>query len=219
MSGKSDTVEEFLKSFGKSWLAVITDPKEGVVHPAKIDHKKTSSKGGVCFRYMVDKEGSKELSTEIDWTTGRDNLIRDYPDLGMLKVGPTVGYLEVRPYRQWSKGYFPDNATLHVMNQQDVLAARPRLLLSPYSKSVIWQIYNREYWTMKAALEELNKGENVGFPISRDVAVYLHTNIEDPCIAYKKTLMGTVQGNKIKMLHGFGIFREHIERVTKMEAV
>jgi hypothetical protein len=220
MSGKADTIEEFLKSFSKSYLAISLDSKSNIVHPARIDASKEVSKDSISFRYIVDREGKNELSTEVSWNSGRHTLIRDYPNLGMVKAGPSVGYLEVRPHRQWSKGYYAENVSLNVPNYRDVTSIKPNLMLNPYSRQVIWQIYNREFWTMQKALEEFEKGEHVGFPISSDVAVYLIKDIADPCVAYKNTMVGSVRdGKEIKLLHGFKIFKEHLERCTKMEVI
>lgn len=220
MSSKADTIEEFVRSYGKgSYVGVNIDPKSTTIHPARIDVNHLAAiPGKIQLRYMVDASG-KELSKEIDWIAERDVLIREYPKLGMLKVGPTIGYLSVKPLRQWKKGYYYENVQMHIPNKADLQTVRPRAMLTPASKTVVWHVYNREFWTVPKALELMEEGEGIGYPINYELGVYLRKDMEIPCVAYKNELVGSIDDNKVHVLHKYKLYSQQIERAFKMEVV
>jgi hypothetical protein len=212
MNASADTIEEFQKSYADSYFGLRIKDK---VFPAKI---KAVSRNVLTCTYTAAKSGGT-LSHEIDWLTGRDILDRDYPDLGCVKIGPTVGYMSVRPYRQFKKGYVPDNAEIMVPNKQQIRKVLPRFVPSTSHKDVVWAVYNPEYWHPDEARRLFSVGEGVGYPLSINFSLYLNSDVPNPLIGYKTRSIGVYNESKrrYELFKGMEIFKEQFERETKVK--
>lgn len=211
----ADTLPEFVKSYSEGFFGLKM--KSDVV-PCKIAIKDTPIKTDVlALQYMVSSNG-KYLSHEMNWLASRTDIQRGYPDLGCVKIGPTMGYLSVRPFRQFKKGYVPANAVIYVPNQSQIRKVMPRFIASTASKEVIWQVFNREYWELARALELMEEGEGVGYPLSQNFGVYLHSEHVNPLIICKNHDAGVVKGERVELFKNFSHLREQLLRETELEA-
>lgn len=213
MSAKADVIEEFARSFSSSWFGVKGLVGSGVV-PCILAKDRQVAKGFLAIGYMVGADG-KMLSHDLKWDTERQHIIRDYPTLGALKAGPTVGYLSVKPRRQFKKGYVPENVDMYVPNAADIRKLFPRLLVSPTSKRVVWQVFNRNYWSPRDAIGLINDGEGVGYPLSAHFSVYIGDNWDSPMLLHNSTIVGAHRDGVFRLLPEYKIYREQFERETK----
>jgi hypothetical protein len=210
----ADTQEEFVKSYADGFFGVKID---GKVYPSRVVKDRVTKRTVLPIRYMCDKEG-KELSMDVDWVAGRGTILRGYPDLGCIKVGPTLAYLSVRPLRQYKKGYVPDNVLLHIPNQYQIRKVLPRFIATSSSKEVVWQVFNREYWELAAAVALLDKSEGVGYPLSQNFGIYLHSDHPNPIILCKNHDAGVYKDGKVELFKNFGVWKEQFQRETGVEA-
>lgn len=213
MSAKADVIEEFMKSYSSSWFGVKNILGTGVV-PCQLAKDRTAAKGMLPVTYMVSSEG-KMLSHDLKWDTERNNIVRGYPTLGAVKAGPTVGYISVKPRRQFKKGYVPENVDMHVPNSTDIRKLFPRMLISPASRRVVWQIFNRTYWKPQEAISLINDGEGVGYPLSAHFSVYIGENWDSPMLLHNAQIVGAHRDGVFKLLPEYKIYKEQFERETK----
>lgn len=214
---EADVIEEFIKSYNGAYFGLRID---GKVYPAMLSQERRADRAGVlALSYFPTKEGKSKKSYDLDWISGRDNLVRGFPDLGNLKIGQTYAYVSVRPQRQWKKGYVPENVELYIPNIQQIQKVWPRYYVSSTSRGLIWQIYNREFWHPKAAIEALEKGENLGYPLSQHFGVYITDNNVSPIITHKKVDIGVYSENKFQLFPAYGVYVEQFKRETTEECV
>lgn len=211
---KADTAEEFCKSFDGSWFGLRLGEK---VYPAVLTGLQT--KGTVGIQYFTAPYGSTEgikQTLSLKWEDRDKHLVRDYPNLGAVKFGPTVAYLSVKPRRQWKKGYYASNISMTVPNEALVKKEIPNIRLMTNNRDLVWQVYNRELFNPWYALDCLNKGEGLGYPLSRHFGLYITDSCRDPVISYKHSgSAGVFQGGKFKLLANFRHLKELFSRETK----
>lgn len=211
----ADIKEEFTKSFSDGWFGLkIKDD----IFPAKLSLNREVGRNTLPLQYMATKEG-KFLSYDLDWTSQRDQLIRDYPDLGCVKVGQTVGYLSVRPQRQYKKGFVPNNVSVFAPNQTQIRKVFPRFIASSGDKGVVWQVFNRERWEPKEAVRLLDEGEGVGYPLSKDFGLYCHSELPNLILLCKTHDVGVYKDGKFQLFKNFKHLAEQFQRQTDTEAV
>lgn len=211
----ADTQDEFIKSYNEGYFGIKL---EGKVFPCRVDRSREATKRTILpLRYLINKDG-KELSKDVDWVAERDALIRGYPDLGCIKVGPTLAYLSVRPLRQYKKGYVSDNVNVHIPNQFQIRRIFPRFIATPASKEVVWQVFNREYWELAKAVELLDTGEGAGYPLSQNFGIYLHSDHPNPIILCKNHDAGVFKNGKVEFFKNYSVLKEQFQRETGEEA-
>lgn len=210
----ADTLSEFMKSYIDGWVGLKQDK---IIIPCRIakDLETPTPNGHIVFRYLTSKEG-KELSKDLNWVTDRNNLIRGYPDLGMVKVGPTVSYLKTRPFRQFKKGYVPANVEMFIPNVAEIRKVFPRFIVSSASREVVWQVFNREYWHPTEAIRLMDAGEGVGYPISQNFALYCRADIANILLLHKNRDIGVYDGD-FKLFKASSMFKEQFTRETTVE--
>jgi hypothetical protein len=206
----ADTKEEFIKSFQEGHFGLKIKDE---IFPARIAGTRNVSRNILPLSYMATKDG-KYLSFDLDWTTQREMLIRDYPDLGCVKMGPTVGYLSTHPKRQFKKGYVPANVGAMIPNQTQIRRIFSRFIASSGSKDVIWQVFRRERWEPKEAIRLMDEGDGVGYPLSKDFGVYLNADLPNPLILCKTHDVGVFDG-EFKLFKNFSFLAEQFERQTE----
>lgn len=218
MSAKADVLEEFSRSFSTSWFAVKDGGfgTPGTTIPCQLAKDRGAvAKGYLALSYMVDRTG-KMLSADLRWETHRQCIIRDYPTLGAVKAGPTVGYLSVKPRRQFKKGYVAENIDMHVPNQADIRKLFPRMLItSPGAKRVVWQVFNRDLWSPKDAIALIEEGEGIGYPLSEHFSVYIGDSWDSPMLLHNTSVIGAYRDKVFRLLPEYKIYREQFERETK----
>lgn len=208
----ADTLQEFQKSYGEGWFGLKVG---GEVFPAKIVSR-SASKESLTLSYLANKGGAT-LSKDVPWVGGREALVRGYPDLGCIKVGPTVGYLKTRPTKQFKKGYVSANVELFVPNHTQIRKVFPKFASSPGNKELVWQVFRREYWTPAQAVRDLDAGEGVGYPLSPCFGLYASAECENLLILYRNKSVGVYKNNKFELFNGFSILKEQFQRETKVE--
>lgn len=212
---QADTMPEFIKSYNEGFFGLKL---KGSILPAKIVPIREAARNVLCLSYMATKDG-KYLSHDLNWESSREDLIRDYPDLGCLKVGPTVGYLSVRPARQYKKGYVPANVQIYVPNQSQIRKVFPRFIATSNSKDVVWQVFNREYWEAKEAVRLMDEGEGVGFPLSKNFGLYCHAEQPHLILIHKTHDVGVYnKDGQFELFKHFGHLKEQLARETNVEA-
>lgn len=217
MSERADTLNEFVRSYERSWVGMRGE--NGRVYPARINFGAFDASTGVLKLKRISDPDKPEEESELVWKQDRMTLVRDMPDLGMISLGPTIGYLSTKPARHWHKGYYPNNVLLHIHNLPDISAVEKLATFHTKLPKVLWQVYNREYWHPKEAIRLIEEGEGVGYPLSKHFGVYLQKDVEHPLIAYKKELAGVYskEGNWV-FLDRFKPCVEQFKRETNVEA-
>lgn len=210
----ADTMGEFLKSYAEGWFGLKVG--QGIV-PAKITPR-TASSEVLTLQYLTNK-GKSTLSKDLVWHGERDLLVRGYPDLGCVKVGPTVGYLRVRPAKQFKKGFVSSNVELFVPNQSQIKKVFPRFVASTTNKELIWQVFDREYFHPLRAVELMDEGEGVGYPLSKNFGLYCDSNHPNLLILYKNRSIGAYKDKTFQLFQTFKDFKEQFQRETAVEAV
>jgi hypothetical protein len=210
---QADTLDEFRKSFSDGWFGIKIN---GKVYPAVIDQNKIgeTDRGVLPVKYIPIKTTQSTLSAEIKWDTERDRLLRAYPSLGCVKAGQTVGYLRVRPLRQYQKGYVYSNADLYVPNLSQIKKFFPRQSTSTGSREIVWQLWNREYWHPMAAVELMDSGEGVGYPLSQNFGLYCNSELPHLIIMHKNHDVGAYKDGQFELFNKFGLLKEQFTRET-----
>lgn len=216
MSAKADIIEEFAKSFSSSWFGAkdLGIGPAGMIIPCQVARDRMVPPGILPITYMADNTG-RMLSYDVRWDIGRTNLIRTFPNLGAVKAGPTVAYLGVKPRRQFQKGYVPENIDCHIPNKEEIRKVFPRLLLGPNTKRLVWQVFNRTYWTPQAAIKLIEEGEGIGYPLSAHWSVYVSGQWEDPLLMRNNKIVGAYRDKRFKLLPDFLIYKDEFKRDTK----
>lgn len=112
------------------------------------------------------------------------NVVLDHVDLGMTRVGNSVGYIKRIPRRQWRRGF-------RMSNCHPACSFSPRF--SSGGHSFYWSVFNPEYMTFEQAVAGCRSGNNRGFAISQDLAIVRHNdNCVMPMIQYRDSLIGYV---------------------------
>lgn len=213
MNSKADTIEEFRRSYNGSWFGLRHN---GKVYPATLASNRQITPEHLGVKYHTTQEGAP-LQKDVNWASDRLNLLRDYPDLGMVKIGATVGYLSVDPLRQWHKGYYPPNIKVHVPNGPDIKQINPNVRFTPSHPYIVWQVYNREFWHPSEAIRLIGEGEGVGYPLSPNFSVCALKEFEYPVLCYKRKTIGNYNGGW-KLVDPYKIYKDQFRRETKVEA-
>lgn len=212
---KADTIQEFVRSYNGSWVGLRIGDK---IFPAALNSGRLVTPEHLGLKYNTNPEGA-QLQRDINWLTDRDSILRDFPDLGMIQIGATIGYLSTKPYRQWHKGYYPQHVKVWVPNLDDIRALKPEVRFASSHPYVLWQVYNREFWHPTEAVRLLGLGEGVGYPLSRNFGVYTKMDFENPLICYKGSTIGAYEGSEGWVLFdNFKQYTTQFKRETQMEA-
>lgn len=207
----ADIISEFQKSFSDGWFGL---KQGGELFPAQVASR-TAAKEVLPVKYIANKSGST-LSKDVLWQTERDSLVRGYPTLGCVKIGPTVGYLKVRPQKQYKKGYVPSNVELFVPNYTQIRRSFPKFVATASSKEVVWQIFNREFFHPERAVQLMEEFEGVGYPLSYNFGLYCDSEHENLMILYKNRVIGVYKDKQFELFKGFALLKEQFERETKV---
>jgi hypothetical protein len=209
----ADTLAEFVKSFSDGYFGLRIGDN---IFPAKLAERPNTARENLALSY-IPANGKQPLSRDINWQTERDMLIRGYPDLGCIKVSQTVGYLKTRPARQFKKGYVTANVELFVPNATEIKKSFPRFVASASSKSVVWQIFNREYWTPAEAVRLMDAGEGAGYPLSPHFGLYMRADTPNLLILHKNKDVGVYRDGRFELFDKFDLLKEQFTRETKTE--
>ena len=207
----ADIIGEFQKSFAEGWFGLKLN---GNVFPAQVATR-TAAKEVLPIKYIANKGGST-LSRDVIWQTERESVLRAYPLLGCLKIGPTCGYLKVRPQKQYKKGYVPSNVELFIPNQSQIKRSFPKFVATPSQKEVVWQVFNREFFHPDRAVQLMDEGEGVGYPLSYNFGLYCDSEHTNPMILYKNRTIGAYTGKEYELFKGFDLLKDQFERETKV---
>jgi len=212
---EADTINEFIKSYHEGWFGLRLNDKQLV--PSHITETRQKAEGYVALRYIPKAGSSQELSHDLNWISEKEKLERGYPDLGMIKIGHTVGYMKTRPYRQFKKGYVPANVELFVPNYTEIRKQFPRFVVSSSNREVIWQVFNREWWHPLEAIRLMDEGEGVGYPVSHNFGLYCRADVDNILILRKNRDIGVYTGGRFEIFKGSEMFKEEFTRETKVE--
>lgn len=213
LSAKADVIEEFAKSFSSSWFAV-KGLVPGALAPAHISKDRAAAGGHLPITFISGPSGLT-LSHDLRWDTGRDQIIRDFPTLGAVKAGPTVCYMDVKPRRQFKKGYVPENVDFYVPNEASIKRHFPRIHIGKTSKRLIWHIFNRMYWGPHDAASLIADGEEIGCPLSNKFSLYVDESWDAPVLMREKQIVGVCREGNFLLLPEYEIFKEEFKRATK----
>ena len=84
----------------------------------------------------------------------------------------------------------------------------------------IWFAFNPEYKSLEQAEDLLNKGEKVGVPLSRTLAVYSQPKVRYSLLAYKRWTVGhIVSPYLIHLKQEYRDYEEDINKQTGAEVI
>lgn len=210
----ADTMEEFSKSYSDSIFGIRM--KEGVF-PCFIAPRSEVGKGSIPLIYYTGPGKGEQRSHDLNWVAERDTLVREFPFLGCFKVGPTVGYLRVNPLKQYKKGYFTSNVEVFCPNTSEVRKVFPRFVPSSGLKEVVWQVYRREFFHPLRAVELIEEGEGVGYPLSSNFGLYIRADSPNPIILHKSRDAGVYKKGVFELFKPYELLKEQFARETKVE--
>lgn len=146
----------------------------------------------------------------VTWERLKRNYAFGSPILGTCVIGPTYCYLAARPVRESAKGLSANRITWDWVHgdflQRAYGRANPAFfqgiggehLGSKEEMRSIYNIYNKTYYGIPEALEELESGSRIGCPISPELGFYFSPDIPDILASYKNWFgIGRVIPHKI----------------------
>ena len=155
---------------------------------------------------------------QTTWSGLRDHIDFGVPDIGMLPDGPTVLFGAYTTPRSPRKGYRSRDMKLNDFNSWDIRAKYKNNGGERYDW--IWFAFNPEYVNLETAEEKLTKGEAVGVPLSRTLAIYSVPKFKYSLLAHKRWTVGhVVSPYLINLKREYADYEEDIENQTGAEVI
>ena len=157
-------------------------------------------RGDETFTLIIFSNENKLLSTaNSDWAAVKEFGRFGCPILGTALVGPTYTFFSGNPVRESLKGvslgrydsWLPNNEFItkryaHINPSiSKMFGGGGRNFGSKEEMETIYHIYNKTYYTLRNAIDELEDGKRLGCPITRTCGFYLEEGIPDILMSYK----------------------------------
>jgi hypothetical protein len=159
-------------------------------------------------------------SFEFRWVKDMDEdssvMLTKAPRLGMVSAYDTAVFIRRAAVRQYNRGYVPRSCQSYIANPQAYmwkgLGGQP----TPSDQEVIWRIYNPLYKEFGEAVDIINRGERIGVPLSRLLAVVVEERRKNPLIVYRDEVIGFCQNGGITLYDSTtDAQRDYVVKTTK----
>lgn len=176
----------------------------------------------VQLRPLTNTEGKFTIANgfNINWENLKSRTDFGVPDIGMLPEGPTASFCSYATPRAAKKGFRSRDVRVADFNTWEI--RRRYVSRSPGNERYDWTwfVFNPEYVTLEQAEDKLNKGEAVGIPISRTLAVYSLPKFKNSLLAYKRWTVGhIVNPFLIHLKREYADYEHDIARQTGAEVI
>lgn len=153
------------------------------------------------------------------WSDVKEHIDFGMPDIGMLQDGPTVVFVSYKTPRIARKGYRPREAFVSDFNHWDIRKKyNNRQATDRYDW--VWFAFNPEYKSLEQSEALINKGEAVGLPLSRTLAIYSQPKFKHTLLAYKRWTIGhVINPYLIQIKPEYGDYEEDVARQTGAEVI
>jgi hypothetical protein len=151
---------------------------------------------------MALYDDKKQLGLEVvNWKRIKEAGRFGCPLLGTTLVGPTYTFFMGHPYRESLKGISLGRCDSWLPNYEFIAkkyvyinpalgkmlggAHSGRNFGSKEEMETVYNIYNKTYYPIKNAIEDLEAGNRLGCPITRTCGFYLEEGVPDILMSYK----------------------------------
>jgi len=180
----NDEVQDLHARISRVWVGRVTD--EGVV-PEYVESFYMGHQNTPMLRtYDRDAEEHK------DYPYVEDEWLFECPQVGMVSDGTSVMYLNRIPERQWKMGYTNNVVRTNQFNHWEIREMRLPMM-DVTDQKVLDFVYNPKYTSMADGLSSMDRGDVLGFPLSRTFAVSLKRTAKWPVLHYKEWTVGWVE--------------------------
>lgn len=215
-----ENLPDFARYYNGSWVGW---------HPSDATHIMPCYVGGqmdathLQLRSLARRDGNQFLldaPMAATWKDLQDHIDFGAPDIGMMPDGPTVLFCSYSTPRVAKKGFRGRETRTVEFNHWDIRrkyagngAVRDRY-------DWVWFVFNPEYKTLEEVEDLLTKGEAVGMPLSRTLAVYSVPKFKHSILAYKRWAIGhVISPYLISLKREYGDYEEDIARQTGAEVI
>jgi len=214
-----ENLSDFARYYQSSWVGWHSDKEDKIVPcfvGSMLDHER------IQLRALSKLEtGQFHIDTGFSatWEGLKTQLDFGVPDLGMVQDGPTVWFCSYSTPRVPKKGYRSRDTQNTDFNSWDI--RRKYVSRNGGDRyDWTWFVFNPEHYTLEQAEDKLNKGEVVGVPISRTLAVYSAPKFKNSLLAYKRWTVGhVVNPFLIHLKREYSDYEEDIARQTGAEVI
>jgi hypothetical protein len=214
-----ENLADFGRYYASSWVGWHGED-ENHIKPCFVGHPLDGAH--IQLRPLARGENNQLVVTPgfvASWADIKARMDFGVPDVGMMPDGPTVLFLSHSTPRAAKKGYRSRDAQITDFNSWDIRRKyNPRNPADNYSWT--WFAFNPEYKTLLEAEDVLAKGEAVGIPLSRTLAVYSTPKFKNSLLAYKRWTVGhVISPYLIQIKREYADYEEDIARQTGAEVI
>lgn len=139
------------------------------------------------------------------------------PDIGMIRVGPSVCFTSFSTPRNAHKGFRPGEVRQYDFNSWQIRDKVP-LGRGRDNYDTVWQAFNPNYPSIHDAWRQLEAGEAAGLPLNRTFALYTLPDCPYPLLAYKRWTIGHMPyPHLVRLNRSFEEYRADIARKLNIE--
>lgn len=139
------------------------------------------------------------------------------PDIGMIRLGPSVCFTSFSTPRNAHKGFRPGEIRQYDFNSWQI---REKVALgrSRDNYDTVWQAFNPNYPSVYDGWKQLEAGEAAGVPLTRTFALYTVPDCPHPLLAYKRWTIGHMPyPNLVRLNRPFEEYRADVARKLNIE--
>lgn len=143
------------------------------------------------------------------------------PNLGAINVHDQVVYLSRTPERQSRRGLRQNNITIFNPNSRDLqFADLPQQFNRLSDRSLMWSIFNPQYFSLGKAVAQVNDGAVLARALSPNLYVYSSFGLRHPLLGYKTRAIGHFTANdRLLVYTNFRPLVEQIQETNDRNAV
>lgn len=216
-----ENLQDFARYYNGSWVGW---------HPSDAAHIMPCSVAGqvdgmhVQLRPLAKRANDPQflLDTPFSatWKDLQEHIDFGAPDIGMMQDGPTVLFCSYTTPRTPKKGFRGRDTRTTEFNHWDI---RRKYVSSNHVKDRYdwtWFVFNPEYKSLEDAEDRMSKGDIVGTPLSRTLAVYSVPKFKHSILAYKRWAIGhVVSPYLVSLKREYADYEEDIARQTGAEVI
>lgn len=184
-----ETVEDFLRYYTRGYIGIPS--ANGEVLPFTPGVQDGRSVIGNTVTKVGEKIGLEQKSFE--WKFLKEIAEFGRPLIGAIESGPTLIYGSYGTERNTARGLrlskarFADFNSWHLRN---VPSCKVFLTYSETRLDLIWNAFNKKYFSASAAFGELERGARAGCPLSINYGAFTLPDSQYPLLSYKKWTLG-----------------------------